>query len=686
MESLNTSKYILAILISLMLVSSFAASGLVTVQASPDLPWEGEPITTIHATVTNNPYWGYYGGYHDVWAAIKAELVKIGINLEINYYDDFTWWGRVWADPNWNKTWEDGGFDLTMLEWWLQPHAVDPWFSSMLIDYPEGFDIHYWTSEKADELLLRAMTSFDAETRKYFLWKWQELFMHDAPWVNIWYPRIYETIGKWIDGYDPTGSWWYDITELSLNVSAMPDARKLLDLDTVYYGVSETVWTMLPWYTDTYTEEQMETVQWDTLYRWSLNWTNHVQGQEVATTDYIIVPELAAIDPYPVNGNYSHMRVILREGIKWSDYATTGEILDAEDVVWSINTGMLDTAAKGSGTGDFIWFMDHAEIVNDTAVDLILKAPTPDLKSLMANDWGGSILPYHKLGHLAPQQINLDASNYPTDPDAWLPVTGPFKLKQIVVDDFALLERNPLYFGYDLGWGPDESVQKIYLKWVPDPAVRLLEFQTYKLDFGEYPTAPIEAWQALAEDPNLNVFQYNYPASNPIWFNFQHELLSNRWVRMAIAHAVPYEKIISEILPSWGIETAFPGKTYVMPTHYYTEPNTGGDLVGTRVHLFNEDLEPWSYNITKAMDYMELWWYGDHDPASSGAVGDSDLSGLVDLDDYLIFRANAETDPGITWPQEAAQGNIIDPDFNNDDHVTVADDFPLWAGAYGVEY
>jgi ABC-type transport system substrate-binding protein len=232
--------------------------------------------------------------------------------------------------------------------------------------------------------------------------------------------------------------------------------------------------------------------------------------------------------------------------------------------------------------------------------------------------------------------------------------------------------------------GPDPSVQAIYLKTVPDPAVRLLEFQTYRLDLGEYPTAPLEVFQEMETNPNLNVFQYDYPASNPIWVNFNNPYLSNRLIRKAIAHAVPYDKIFAEILPSWGVETAYPGKTYVLPNHYYTEPNTGAPLVGTQVHLFNTELEANYYDLDKALDYMELWWYSNHGDGSDSAVGDSDFSGLVDLDDYLILVGKA----GVTesWPIDVVPGNMIDPDFDNSGTVTRADDLPLWSGTYGVEY
>jgi len=685
----NTSKYISLTLIALMLISSFVAISVVTVQGSPH-PWN----ITLHATITNNPYYGYYGGYHDIWQAIKTELAEIGITLQIDYHTDFVWYDHVWTDYHWNDSAPDG-WDMTLFEWWLQPHALEPWFSSMVRGdmqpqgtVEEGFNIHPYNNSKADEVLNKAMTSQDAETRKYYIDKWQELFMHDLPWINVYYPRIYEVMGSWVNGYEPTGTWWYDITHMSLDTTKMPTARKALHQDWVYYAVTEDIWALLPTYMDTYTEEQMCTLQWDPLYRWSFNWSNYVSGQTPNPADYLIRPWLAASDPVAQNPDRTIMRVNLRQGIKWSD----GDEFDADDVVMTFNKFVLPKTAGCTGIGDFVWFMKNATKVSKYVVDFYLKQPVADFTSCMADDWGGSIIPYHIFNSVAsPNLEQTEANTNFDDPSKWAPVTGPFKLKEVVIDEYALLERNPLFFGFNSSivgtpaWGPDPSIQAIYLKTVPDPAVRLLEFQTYRLDLGEYPTAPIETFQELEKDPNLNVFQYDYPASNPIWINFDNEYLSNRYIRQAIAYAIPYDKIFSEILPSWGIETAYPGKTYVLPNQYYTEPNTGGDLTGSTVSLFNAELEPFYHDIGKALDYMNLWWYSQKpNDYTKGPIGDSDFSGLVDLDDYLIL--NKKTGVTAGWPIDAVPGMQIDPDFDNTDTVTRADDLPLWSDKYGVEY
>jgi len=673
---MNLKHTTIVTLITLILASALLASCLVPLQA---VPWS----INLEATVTTNPYWGYYGGYHDIWYTIQPELAKIGINVALDMYDEFTWWDQVWEE-GWNHTgdtaYPPGGWDMTILEWWLQPHALDPWFSSMVYSWmwpPEGYNIHPWSNEKADDYLWKGMTTFDASDRKKYLWDWQEEFMHDPPWANIYYPLVYEVTGRYVEGYDPTGCWFYDVSHLAINTTALPPELNYSPRnETLIYAVSEPLWNLLPLFTETYTEEQMTTLQWNTLYVWSIDpWPP--TGTSPGLEDYKIKPELASDYPtYLVgpNGPDTRVRVPLRHGVLWSD----GRELNASDVKLSFD---LTLTTHASGMGDYAYILDDVVIVDEYTVDFLLKAPCPDIISVLSNDWGGGlILPWHHLKGVSPPNIKGLEANYDTEnPSAWFPVTGPFKLKAVTPEHLEL-ERNPDYFGYDLGWGP-YGVETIILKWVPDPGVRLAEMKTNTIDFGEYPTAPVEVYHDLMDEekwPYLRVWQYNYPASNPIWFNFDNPYLSNRYVRQAIAHAVPYDLIISDKLQSWGIETAYQGKTYIMPTHYYTDPSTS-----ETVHLYNDDLEPFENNITKAEMYMNMWYYSqegtDH---TLGPVGDADFSGVVRLDDFILWATNFGTEPA-DWT--FLPGNDIDPDFDNSGTVNL-DDFIEWAANYGAYY
>jgi ABC-type transport system substrate-binding protein len=666
---------------------------------------------TLEATITDDPGWGYYGGYHAIWDAIIPELEKINISLYKEQNSMYDWWYKVWQD-GWNYPGDTGpptyGWDLTMLEWWLQPHAVEPWFCSMILhnQTPDqgGFNIHPWNNSRADNLVLTGIQSYDPGTRRDYLWAWQQEWMHDPPQAVIYYPRIYEASAPYVMGYEPSSIWWYDAKHLDVNVTEFELvvgeggynenlARYAAGNDTIFYAVSEDVWTWNPMYMDSYTEENFEVLVYDTLYTWSLNYATHDEWLAKAgrvepnLDDYIIVPELAADYPTILDGGL-RMRVPLREDVLWSD----GEPMNATDVKFTYDLTFNPDAAC-TGTGDFAYAIESVEVVPDPGgswcayteqfidpylVDFILRFPHPDFISVVSNDWGGgSIIPWHVLHDTAPADIaNHAATKF------WhsmLPGTGPFTVTHHQQNQYIKLERNPLHWGYGLGYGP--YVSTIYLEFIPDAGTRLTELQINNIDMGEYPTASVDDYEVMKTWDNLHVYEYNYPSSNGVWFNFNNEYLSNRYVRLAIAHAIPYQYIYDNILPSWGITQAYPGKTYILPAHYY-----GGE------HLFNDDLLPYTYNIQWAEDYLMMWVYSkpEYAPPGSpqvnlGPVGDADFSGRVNYDDYWVWRKNTGKTPADPdWPK--IPGNDIDPDFDNDGAVLYPQDFVIWGTNYGKRY
>jgi ABC-type transport system substrate-binding protein len=674
-----------------MLVSSFAGINVAPVKAYE---------FTLVATVTQT-YWGYYYIGHPIWAAIKNDLAAIGINLELREYSDFDWYDRVFG--GWNKSWAEGGWDLTNVgnkltssdyyywdiryNWWLQPHALDPWFTSLvrsdLTPVEGGCNIAPWNNSDADELLRNGMSEFNALTRQLYMHKWQEMFMDDPPWINLYYPKVFEVMGRYITGYDPTACRFYETQYLNLNNTMLHEARPGREPNTAIYAISEGYWALSPMFMDTYTDEQASTLQWRTLYKWSCD-PFPTDGSVPSLEDYAIVPDMAADYPEYLNGGLT-VRVTLRDGMVWRYNNGTTVPITADDVVWTYNT-MLNPQSGCTGTGDFIHVIDNVTKVNATTVDFNLKYTCPDILSILSNDWGtGCILPKHKLASIPLTVLNNHPSNTAfDDPAEWLPVSGPFMLDPAnppEPDVDITLIRNPSYYGYGLGWGP-YNVDKFILWWIKDPSARLTGLINNDIDFGEYPISPVQTFKDLnntVDYPYLRVVQYDYPASYPIWFNFNNEYLSNRYIRMAIAHAIDYDYIINTLLPPWGIETAIRGKTPILPQHYYTDEN------GTTVQLFNAALSPYVQNVTKAQAYMDRWkksqvGYTSPYPGGiylEGAAGDADFSGKVDLDDFYIWR-----DKGwpLVYPNTVTflPGQDIDPDFNNDGSYDLLPDYIIW--------
>jgi len=299
--------------------------------------------------------------------------------------------------------------------------------------------------------------------------------------------------------------------------------------------------------------------------------------------------------------------------------------------------------------------------------------------SILANEWGGgSIMPWHAMKDFSIGSIKAN-TNDPAAYATMLPSTGPFRVTDYLADTYVVLSKNPTYWGDNYGYGP--YVSSITYKWLPETGPRLIALQDNIVDFGEYPVASVDAYEIMKGWDNVRVFQYDYPASHGVWFNFDNPYLSNRYVRQAIAHAIPYDTI-SAILTSWGVETAYPGKTYIQPSHYYT-------YGGTTVHLFNDELAPYEHNIAEAQAYLNMWlyanstYYPEGEPeVALGPVGDADFDGTVDYDDFWVWWKNWDTSPNDwTW----LPGRDIDPDFNNDNLVDM-DDFDKWALSWGKDY
>ncbi len=666
----------LVALACLMLASAISGWDAVVPTKATTLPW---PPIKIWVTKTANPYYGCFGGYHDVWRAMKPMLAEIGIDLDNRYVSDpWTWWGRVW-DVGWSKTHTGGGWDLTMLEWWMMPTGLIP-LESLVYSWltpPYGCNIFPWLDETADKRLWKGMHTLDATERIDHLWWWQEMFMHNPPMVNMYYPRLCEVTADWVEGWDAVVR-FRDISHLAINQTLFaehaPEWRKA-EPNTLIYAVGDDVWSLIPLFMHTLTEEWMCGLLYDTLYDLSIDpWPP--TGQEPPPQDFCSKPALAAEPPIFMegpNGPDTRVRILLRDNVYWSD----GVRFNATDVKFTFDL-ILDISAFAVAYGDFEPVVESVEIVNETCVDFNLHAQYADVATLLSYDWGLAIMPYHKLGKYTdnPGRIKHDPSNWDfTNPSAWLPVTGPFKMTEIDPVDHITFEKNPNYFGYDLGWGP-YNVTKIIFKWIPDPTGKWPALRSHEIDFCDPPIFiplfwPIPRARSIPPPPDLRIWLYNSPASNPLFFNLDHPILSNRYVRQAIAHAIDYQYIIGNVLPNWSIETAYRGTTLITPLHYYTDPNN------VTIHLINDYLDPYEHNITRALKYMEMWYYSrvgtDY---TKGPVGDANFNGFVDLVDYYIW---------VDWFGKQSHqvtflpGQDKDPDFDNNGWIDIDDFYNGWA-------
>jgi len=704
------------------LTSALAASYVIT-------PAKAQPHFTLWAVLNVDPYYGYYGGYHDIFYKLEIELDKIGIDLEIDILPDlYSLWELMWSPsvPEGGQTAghpPQGGWDITAMEWWMHPQGM-LWMDAIILSQnvvngpAGGVNIFPYLSYENDELYWKMQTTYDVNARKAYADEWQEYLMHNPPIINMYYPNTYDVVGKYIEGYEGT-CWFYDLSHMNLNPDTVttyaselgPSAVTRLGTDkTVVYAAGEEWWSYLVTYCDSYTEEQYQTLVSGTLYTPTIDpWP--ADGVNPPATDRDVRPHLASDIPtdigYETNQTLDdeyRVRIPLRDNVVWSD----DHPFDAEDVVWTINELILDPLKGCTGTGDFAPIVQYATYKNDIypgeigydplTVDLILYEPYVDLRLILGNYWGAGVLPKHFFGGAPPEWNNVYNQNFGQAIN--VPSIGPFKFYDEEPPSGSgdiQFVNNTKYFGYALDWGPT-GIDKMILDYIEDPGTVMNKLRAHEIDFGEYPTAPITAFEAMRDDPSFRVTIGPYVSSNPIWINLNNPDLSNRYVRLALAHTIPYEDIFKNTLPGWGVVDPIPGGTWILPWAVYEDQS-----------LYNTALGRYEYDLTKAQQYLDMYLHSKTgSDYTQGPVGDANFDGKVNLDDLLYWLeevGNAPLTRGLdqepwwdpSWlsgaydtifPKDGgpvSPGNDIDPDFDNSGTVD-SEDLALWIANYGKEY
>lgn len=709
-----SKKRILATLLCLTLVSMLVG----TVVAYTPPPSPTSPYFTLYAVVSSDlPYATWMGGYHDIVYELQGMLAQIGINLEVRMYDQWTIWSSLWEE-NYNVSTVDAlppnGWDITMSDWWVGTTSTI-WQESFLDTAympPNGYNIMSYSNDDVDDLLHKGIHTLDAETRQFNLWAFQEEFMHDPPMINLFYPVYYDPTGSYVDGYSGT-VWFSTVDYLGLDASNMTDARKGMGEKTFFLGTAQDMPNAMSLYMSGYTQSAYQYMVQDSLYMGEYDYNATIK--EFIPGTLKVEPQLAYDFPTfrdGPNGPKTVAIIPLRDDVWWVwPNNTKSEKFDAYDAAFSINT-VTNPATYSPAYGEWAPVVESAEVLDNAtlqgyglfnvtnrmyypyAVQINLKTISADFIALISMNWGAGMLPEHLLGGLSGATA-LKSSIYYSDPSAWA-FTGPYVFDHWTKDSEVGLKANKYYYGRNMTGIVDEILIKI----IPNDATRNAHMETNQIDAAEFTWAPLDVFENWKANPNIHVASYEASQSNNIMFNLNNPYLSNRYVRLAIAHAIDYEHIY-DVVKGWGIdpdlEHFHPGKTTIPPHSTYTEPDDplDPDLNGVTVGLFNEDLPPYTYDLAKAQEYMNMWLYsldkdtlpGNDNPAvyNLGPVGDGDFSGFVELDDYYVWSGTMAE--GWTTPPEWQfnPGNDIDPDYDNNATVLLWD-YYMWRDASGTYY
>jgi ABC-type transport system substrate-binding protein len=303
-----------------------------------------------------------------------------------------------------------------------------------------------------------------------------------------------------------------------------------------------------------------------------------------------------------------------------------------------INDTMIKVNFKG-GTGEGVdadWFVNLAF----TAYPQHVLNPEFD-----ATAWGGGVGTYpgggsipaiadHKTGH---------AMNTYSDTEYCIVGNGPYRFKDWNdVTQTATLEKFEDWGGYgdDSLWN-DESYTNnnidIYEYTVikgKDAAVIALEKKDVDaIDGGNYGLGKDLQYLQSLKDSGVVTKILDEPAVQTMGYNLFHPKLKNRFVRLAISHVIPRQKIVDYILGGLGVATEWVGFSPINP-YWPTESEWEDFGLDPSYNSVLPDGKTFSghirYDLDKAWALMELAGY-DMDPlrdelegATETGTGDED--------------------------------------------------------------
>lgn len=282
-----------------------------------------------------------------------------------------------------------------------------------------------------------------------------------------------------------------------------------------------------------------------------------------------------------------------------------GNKLTAEDVVFT-----FERARDSAVCSSKLVFLVSVEALDDYTVKMTLTQHYTDWLILLSNC---------VFCILDKETVEADNVNGPAIG------TGAFSIKELSANNFVDVVRNENY------WGEMPKSKEIVLKYIAEDSARLIALQNGEIDVCIDP-ANTEL-DFVTADPNLELVRFQSTTSTFFAFNCSREPGNNVNLRRAIACAIPYDDVIlaategnaTRCIPFWGWAT----------------------------YGYDENMEPYEYNIEKAKEYMAAAGYPE---------------GGVTIE---VLVSNAERKVALQVIQASLKQIGVDIVINECDHSTI---------------
>ena len=321
---------------------------------------------------------------------------------------------------------------------------------------------------------------------------------------------------------------------------------------------------------------------------------------------------------HPVNEVMQYAQVWtvhLREGVKWHDFATSGEYLDAEDVKFTCENALSEwDPAKPIcweeywyGDGEIVWWLN---VTGDYTIEFIYEHNITEAHNPSVWAWD-CIIPEHVFGPAG----NGTYDDWNEDPAMWDGEhigTGAFKWAEYKPGQYHKWVRNDDWWGStDPRYGPIE-IEELYIQIFPSmesmtAAFEAGEIDTYMSTFSYSSIAGFEAEEDITVEvvPGIAIYYLGFnfwaESGNYSYYYFDHDEwiydyqglnytvnpLHDIALRKAIAYAIDAQTNMVDVI--------YGGSTYAELIAGWVYPEMTG---------FNPDLEMYAQNVTKAAQLL----------------------------------------------------------------------------------
>jgi len=264
--------------------------------------------------------------------------------------------------------------------------------------------------------------------------------------------------------------------------------------------------------------------------------------------------------PMLANDWYSSDATLWRFYLRDDVYFHNGDHFTANDVAGTIRVAQ---AHPGTLAFDRWRTVEGYNIIDDYTIEILLEDMHVDFLFDISSPPGGI--------------INETAFWADADEGVWIG-TGPFYVTEFSTNDFVTVNRN------DAFWGEMTPTQSVTLRFVPEPAARLVMMQNHESDVS-FGTTP-EDLELLAADPGFVLFPVTFNSPNTLVFNMSDPLMADSNFRRAVFHALNLEEIAMAAAGQW------------------TVAPQDGNVWGPATEFRHQGIPRWEFNQDLAREYL----------------------------------------------------------------------------------